>query len=182
MRCRRVTARAARACSAGRHSCIASGRWSARATGTSTCCAPSRALSRSTSSCSLSPLRLSSGRKLVLAPAQGEVSSERRRSQLAGAASVARARRSPIRRRRCAMSCVGCAVRTVMLLVRRQVDAVEAPQVERPFQLERQHAALARVQPDLQRAPAGGWPTTSARARPRPARAAPASGRTRRAA
>ena len=51
----------------------------------------------------------------MLAPAQGVVSMERRRSQLAGAASCVMASRSPSRRRRWAMSCVGSPVRTVTL-------------------------------------------------------------------
>ena len=37
------------------------------------------------------------------------------------------------------------------LLVRRQRDAVEPLQVQRPLQLDRHRAALARAQPDLQR-------------------------------
>ena len=36
------------------------------------------------------------------------------------------------------------------LLVRRQAHAVQAPQVQRPFEFQRQHAAMARLQPDLQ--------------------------------
>ena len=78
------------------------------------------------------------------------VSRERSRRWLAGADSVARDRCSATRRRRCAMSCVGWAVRTVSCSCDGRRTPFEPSQVQRPFEFERQHAAMACLQPDLQ--------------------------------
>jgi len=97
-----------------RQLCMRSGRWSACSAAARTCSDPKRALRRSSNWCRPSPARTSSCNRLALSPASACVCKERKRSWSTGAGRVTRASCSDSRRARCAMSCVGCAVRNSM--------------------------------------------------------------------
>ena len=94
------------------HSCIRSGRWSARGDHCKTCGCPSRAARRSSSCCKLSPGRCASGSRLALCPARGRVSTLRNCKYSTGAGRLMRARCSASRRCRWAVSQLGSAQRS----------------------------------------------------------------------